>query len=92
MAEIEGDPEPVAWIRTVEPAAADEALRDLYAGVTDPATGRLDNIMRVHSLHPEGLRAHEAVYRAAMRGTAELRKVDRELIALVVSGINGCHY
>ena len=31
-------------------------------------------------------------YAAVMRGTATLPKVDRELIALVVSDLNGCHY
>ena len=30
--------------------------------------------------------------RSAMAGTRTLRKVERELIALVVSEINGCHY
>ncbi len=48
--------------------------------------------MQVHSLHPAGLRAHFELYRAVMRGTPTLPAVDRELIALVVSQRNGCHY
>ena len=48
--------------------------------------------MRIHARHPAGLAAHYELYRAVMRGTASLRTVDRELVALVVSGINGCHY
>jgi alkylhydroperoxidase family enzyme len=36
--------------------------------------------------------AHDALYRSAMRGTATLRKADRELIAMVVSAANDCHY
>lgn len=48
--------------------------------------------MRIHSLHPAGLEAHFALYRAVMLGTPSLRKVDREMIALVVSATNGCHY
>jgi AhpD family alkylhydroperoxidase len=32
------------------------------------------------------------LYRAVMTSTATLLKVEREIIALVVSGLNGCHY
>jgi AhpD family alkylhydroperoxidase len=32
------------------------------------------------------------LYRQAMRGTRTLRKVEREMIALVVSRVNECHY
>jgi len=82
----------MAWIRTVEGGDAEGRLARLYRAVADPASGRVDGIMKVHSLHPRGLEAHLAVYRAAMRGTAGLPEVERELIALVVSGLNGCRY
>ncbi len=49
-------------------------------------------LLRAHSLHPAGLAAHWALYRAVMRGTKSLPKADREMIALVVSARNGCHY
>ena len=49
----------------------------------------LDNILQIHSLDPASLRAHLALYRNAMTGTPTLPKVDRELIGVVVSGING---
>jgi alkylhydroperoxidase family enzyme len=52
----------------------------------------VDNVLKIHSLHPEGLHAHFAVYGAAMKGTATLPKADREMIAVVVSRINDCHY
>ena len=45
-----------------------------------------------HSLDPAAMQGHLAVYNAAMSSTKTLRKVERELIALVVSDINGCHY
>ncbi len=81
-----------AWIETVSKEEAEGDLRELYERVSDPESGALDNIMRVHSLHPRGLRAHYELYRAAMRGTRGLRAVDRELIALAVSELNACHY
>ena len=82
----------MAWI-SHEPAPDDaEELRALYADCADAETGEVDNILRIHARNPAGLRAHLALYRAAMAGSPGLRKVDREMIAVVVSGLNGCHY
>ena len=39
-----------------------------------------------------GLATHDGLYRSAMAGTGTLRKVERELIAYVVSLENHCHY
>jgi len=83
---------PVAWIETVAAESASDVVAELYAAVLDPTSGQLDHIMQVHSLHPEGLRAHFELYRAVMRGSRGLRTADREMIALVVSTINQCHY
>jgi alkylhydroperoxidase family enzyme len=82
----------MAWIHTVEQDDAGGELSALYAAACDPTTGVLDNILKVHSLHPRGLEAHLLLYTAVMAGTASLRKVSREMIALVVSHTNGCHY
>ena len=82
----------MSWIDTIAPDDADEELAELYRQVLDPSTGELDNIMRIHSLHPRGLAAHQALYSAVMRPTATLRRAEREMIALVVSQINQCHY
>lgn len=67
-------------------------LAALYPQVVDPTYERVDNIIAVHSLNPQGMAAHQGLYLSAMRGTATLRKVERELIALVVSQENDCHY
>lgn len=82
----------MAWIEMVEEPKAIGALGELYGRTADPEYGRVDNILRIHSLHPEGLRTHYELYREAMTGTQTLRKVEREMIALVVSVINDCHY
>ena len=84
----------MAHIATVpeENWADDPALAELYAQVVDPTYERVDNIMSIHSLNPRGLAAHQGLYTSAMAGTATLRKVERELIALVVSLENHCHY
>ncbi|MCH2433280.1 MAG: hypothetical protein MK184_04410 [Acidimicrobiales bacterium] len=85
----------MTWIQTVpddEWEAGGGMLGELYAKVVDPTHHRVDNIMAVHSLNPRGLAAHQQLYTSAMAGTATLRKVEREMIALVVSLHNECHY
>ena len=82
----------MAWIRVPSEEEADDRLRELYRSMADPQTGRIDNVLAVHGLNPEGMKAHWALYRAAMSGTKGLRKVEREMIAVVVSDLNGCHY
>ena len=81
-----------AWIATVEEDDAEGTLADLYQRSLDAGSERVDHILKVHSLHPEGLRAHLAVYRASMAGTPGLRKLEREMVAVIVSRANGCHY
>jgi alkylhydroperoxidase family enzyme len=82
----------MAWIKTVEETEADSRLRTLYDKMVDPVSRRVDNIMTIHSLHPAGLAGHHEVYKAVMASSPTLRKVEREMIALVVSCINNCHY
>jgi len=82
----------MSWIETVPDDEWNGELAELRRRVVDPAFDRVDHIMAVHSTNPAGLAAHDAVYRSAMSGTASLRKVERELIAFVVSDINSCHY
>jgi alkylhydroperoxidase family enzyme len=83
---------PVAWIEVIHERDAGARLADLYALMVDPAYGRVDRILQIHSLHPEGMRTHWDLYREVMTGTRTCPKVDREMIALVVSVINGCDY
>lgn len=81
-----------AWIETVDEGAAQDELAKLYEQCLDPGSDKVDHVLKVHSLHPAGLAAHLAVYRASMQSTKGLRKVDREMVAVVVSKLNGCHY
>ncbi len=82
----------MAWIETKREDDWDGRLGELYGRIVDREHDRVDNIMQIHSLDPAAMEGHLAVYSAAMSGTKTLRKVDRELIALVVSDINNCHY
>lgn len=82
----------MAWIDVIDEQQAEGELADLYADLADPQFGRVDRIMSIHSLHPGGMRAHHGMYREVMTGTKTLRKVEREMIAIVVSAANDCHY
>ncbi len=81
----------MAWIRTIEEDDAAGELQELYAQGSGPG-GTVDNILKIHSLHPAGMRAHFGLYRAVMQGTDGLPRVEREMIALTVSAANGCDY
>ena len=82
----------MAWIETIREDEWAGELAGLYDRVADKAAKRVDNIMQIHSLNPRALDAHDVLYRSAMAGTATLRKVERELIAMTVSMLNDCHY
>lgn len=82
----------MAWIDTVREDEWDGDLAALRDRVVDSEYDRVDNIMQIHSLNPNALAAHDLLYRSAMAGTATLRKVERELVAYVVSLTNDCHY
>lgn len=87
----------MAWIKVIPDeqwttAAGQPALAGLHPSVVDRESGQVDHIMAIHSLNPAAMIAHNQLYGSAMSGTRSLRKVERELIALVVSQHNECHY
>lgn len=81
-----------AWIEVIPEAQADGLLADLYERWMDRRHGAVDNILRVHSLHPQTLGEHAELYDTTMHGPSALTLAEREMIAVVVSSINHCHY
>lgn len=81
----------MAWIREILPEQADDELRQIYDRLAGP-DGSIDHILRIHSLHPQSLRDHFALYRTLMKGRSPLARAQREMVAVVVSAINDCHY
>ncbi len=60
-----------------------------------PAEDRVpdrDHIIRVHGVHPRTLRHHYDLYLELMRGPGPLSRIQREMIAVVVSAANHCRY
>ena len=81
----------MAWIDTINERDADGSLKDQYEKLKDSRNG-VDNILKIHSLNPESLDAHVRLYKTIMYGKSPISRVDREMIAVLVSSINQCHY
>ena len=81
----------MAWIEMVPEDEAEGTLAGLYRRYTVPSEG-VDHIIKIHSLNPESMRYHYDLYRHLMRGPSGLSKAQREMIAVVVSTANNCHY
>ncbi len=80
----------MAWIRVIGEKEAEGRLKEVYDRCA--VNGRVDNILKIHGLHPESLEAHLAVYRDIMFGPGPLSRAEREMAAVVVSIANDCHY
>ena len=81
----------MAWIKTIDPDDAEGPLKDLY-GRAFKRAGRLWNILRLQSSNAEVLKASTDLYLAIMYGRSPLSRGQREMLAVVVSRTNGCHY
>ena len=51
-----------------------------------------DNIIRIHGVHARTMRHHHELYKELIHGSGPLTRVQREMIAVVVSAVNGCRY
>lgn len=81
----------MAWIRVIDETEAEGELAEQYRDLSAPGGG-VDHILTIHSLHPASLDAHVHLYRTLMYGKGPLSRVQREMIAVVASAVNECHY
>jgi uncharacterized peroxidase-related enzyme len=81
----------MAWIRIIDESEAEGKLKVYYDEIAK-ARGKVANIMKIHSLHPESMKTHIEFYLAIMFQQGGLRREQRELIATVVSAANQCAY
>lgn len=81
-----------AWIDW-RPGKADEArLAQLFTALGTPGGDGLDHVLKIHGKMPETLASHLALYRTIMREPGPLRRIEREIVGVVVSLRNRCHY
>ena len=81
----------MAWIRMIAEGEATGRLAELYSKMIEP-WGGVDNILKIHSLNPKSLKTHFDMYAHLMRGRSDLSRAQREMIAIVASAANQCHY
>ena len=81
----------MAWIKTISDDEAEGPLKKFFEASVARA-GRVFNVVRAMSLNYSTLRASLGVYKAVMLQESSLSRAQRELLATVTSGINGCRY
>jgi uncharacterized peroxidase-related enzyme len=83
----------VSWIRPVSPDEANATLAAIYARIASGSSaGRVSALWRTGGLDPAALDALHAHYRTLMAEPAPLSPAQAEMIAVVVSAVNGCGY
>ena len=79
------------WIEQVPIADATGLLKKLFDEAIQRA-GRVWHIVHIMSLNPRALRASINFYSVLMFGESPLSRVQREMLATVVSAELQCHY
>jgi len=81
----------MSWIEIVRPEQARGALRELYDAAIRRA-GRVFGILQIQSVNPRALEVSLEFYKTLMHGPSPLARRQRELLAVVTSRTNDCHY
>ena len=80
-----------AWVQTIAEDEAEGQLRAVYQELLgEGRRSSVPDFLRLHSLVPRAIIPLAQLHRAIAYGPGELTRVQRELIATVVSVINGC--
>jgi uncharacterized peroxidase-related enzyme len=78
-------------LRLIDTGDATGDLKREYDAAVSRA-GKVFNIVKAMCLRPAVLRRSMDLYREIMFGPSELSRAERELLAVVVSRANDCHY
>ncbi len=79
------------WIEQIPPEVATGLLQEQYEQAVERA-GRVWHILEVMSVSPEALRDSIGFYVTIMKGDSALSRIQREMLATVVSYELECHY
>src|SRR5207302_10144671 len=84
-------PDHISALPVADPEALDEDLQELFALCTQKL-GIVPNVLNAYSLRPQKLRNFMAMYNELMLAPSGLSKLEREMVAVVVSSANRCYY
>ncbi len=81
----------MAYIKYISYDDAGDELKKVYeqAGAPNRVPA---NILRIAGLNPRAMQAHLDFYKSVMFQKSPLSRQQREMIAVVVSALNQCHY
>lgn len=79
------------FIKLIEEAEAKGKLAEIYDDAQKRA-GRVYNILKIQSQNAGALQAMLELYVATMKGESPLSRAQREMLAVVTSRANDCHY
>lgn len=81
----------MAYIKTIGIEVAEGIVKQEYEkGLR--RSGRVFNILKIMSRSPAALKDAMRLYLTIMFGPSEISRAQREMIAIVVSKVNHCHY
>ena len=84
-------PDHISKLGVPDPATLDEDLQVLWRKCAEKL-GFVPNVFSTYSLKPKRLRNFMAMYNEIMLSESGLSKLEREMIAVVVSSANRCYY
>jgi uncharacterized peroxidase-related enzyme len=91
MARVKKAPDRVSALGVPDSSGLDDDLRAIWKKCVDKL-GFVPNVFNTYSLRPKRLRNFMAMYNEIMLSESGLSKLEREMIAVVVSSANQCYY
>ena len=84
-------PDHISLLGVPDPAGLEEDLQAIWAKCVEKL-GFVPNVYSTYSLKPQRLRNFMAMYNDIMLSKSGLSKLEREMVAVVVSSSNRCYY
>jgi len=84
-------PDHVSALGVADAGTLDDDLQEIFKKCVDKL-GFVPNVLAAYSLRPNKLRNFMAMYNELMLAPSGLSKLEREMIAVVVSSANHCYY
>lgn len=81
----------MAWIRTVPEDETSGTLKRYYEASRDQR-GFVSTTTQIMSIRENHLRTNQSLFVSLMEGASGLSRIEKEMIAVRVSSVNGCFY
>ncbi len=81
----------MARIKVIQYEEAEGELKTVYDDII-AKRGQLSEVLKIQSLHPSFIKSHTAFYMDIMFSKTALSRAEKEMIAVVISVVNGCMY